>query len=182
MNRGFCLRCRESSQWAFSSVVLVSYDQPYSPCHVETMVPRIEINSGKKKKATRHRKIIRNSKYPEKERADTLKWIGHFYYFFLGGKVHSFGLSYFVKSTFSHLRKPSFGKKSRISPLMLFLTYNRQNLKKQKQKTKNDEEKKKEKKTFGHARVQKQISQFRCSSLQFPWFKAFFLHLFPFSP
>ena len=42
---------------------------------------------------------------------------------------------------------------------MLFLTYNRQNLKKQKQKTKNDEEKKKEKKTFGHARVQKQINE-----------------------
>ena len=137
MNRGFCLRCRESSEWAFSSVVLVSYDQPYSPCHVETMVPRIEINSGKKKKkATRHQKIIRNSKYPEKERADTLKWIGHFYYFFLGGKVHSFGLSYFVKSTFSHRRKLSFGKKSRISFLCYFFTYNRQKVKKKTNKKK----------------------------------------------
>ena len=40
--------------------------------------------------------------------------------------------------------------------------------------------KKKQKKRL--ASVQKQIFQFRCSSLQFPLFKAFFLHLFPFSP
>ena len=49
----------------------------------------------------------------------------------------------FVKSTFSHLRKPSFGKKSRISPLMPFLTYNRQKVKKTNKQKKNDEEKKK---------------------------------------
>ena len=53
----------------------------------------------------------------------------------------------FVKSTFSHRRKPSFGKKSRISPLILFLTYNRQKVKKkQTNKQKNDEEKKNKKK------------------------------------
>ena len=48
----------------------------------------------------------------------------------------------FVKSTFSHRRKPSFGKKSRISLLCYFFTYNRQKVKK---KTKNKKWRRKKK-------------------------------------